>query len=115
MVKNERDPVAGAALGALSAAKNKKLLAGIGAVLIAIGIAGMIAVGAQVIDTVTGGGFASPGEGASFQLTQYVFLFTMLAGLILMIFSLVGYQRDRSRLPQSRSFDSKNDRDTATA
>ena len=114
MVKNEKDPVAGAALGALSAAKNKKLLAGIGAVLTAIGIAGMIVVGGQVIDTVTGGGFANPGEGKSFQLTQYLFLFTMLAGLILLINSLVGYQRDRSKVSRSHSFDPKSDKDVAS-
>ena len=115
MVKNEKDPVAGAALGALSAAKNKKLLAGVGAVLIVIGIAGMILVGGQVIDRVTGGGFANPSEGKSFQATQYVFLFTMLAGLILLIYSLVGYQRDRSKLDHSRSFDPKSDKDAAPA
>jgi formate hydrogenlyase subunit 3/multisubunit Na+/H+ antiporter MnhD subunit len=114
MVKNERDPMVGAALGALSAAKNKKLLAGIGAAMIAIGIAGMIVVGQGAIDTITTGGF-SPGEGSAFQLAQYVFLFTMLAGLVVLVYSLVGYQRDRSKAIQSRSLNQKRDKDAASA
>jgi hypothetical protein len=115
MEDHERDPVAGAAVGALSAAKNKKLLAGIGAVLIAIGIAGMIVVGSRAIDAVTGGGFSTPSEGTSFQLAEYVFLFTMLAGLIVLIYSLVGYQKDRSKVSQSHSFNQKGDKDAAAA
>lgn len=110
MVKNERDPAAGAALGALSAAKNKKLTAAVGAALMVIGIAGMIVVGARAIDTITSGGFSSQSEGSSIQLTQYVFLFTLLAGLILAIYSLVGYQRDRAKAG-GKAYNAKTDTD----
>lgn len=115
MDPTERNPGAGAALGALSAAKNKKLTAGIGAALIVIGIAGLIIVGSQAIDTITGGGFDSPQEGSSIQLTQYVFLFTMLAGLIVMIYSIVGIQRDHAKARQSKRGTANLDRDTQSA
>jgi hypothetical protein len=104
MDPTERNPGAGAALGALSAAKNKKLTAGIGAALIVIGLAGLIIVGSQAIDTITGGGFESPQQGSSIQLTQYVFLFTMLAGLIVMIYSIIGIQRDHDMEPSRDQF-----------
>ena len=115
MDPTERNPGAGAALGALSAAKNKKLTAGIGAALIVIGIAGLIIVGSQAIDTITGGAFDSPQEGSSIQLTQYVFLFTMLAGLIVMIYSIIGIQRDHAKARQSQSGSASTDRDTQSA
>jgi NO-binding membrane sensor protein with MHYT domain len=98
MDPTERNPGAGAAVGALSAAKNKKLIAAIGAALMAIGIAGLIFVGSQAIDTITSGGFSTPQEGSSIQLTQYIFLFTMLAGLIVLIYSVVSIQRNRAKI-----------------
>ncbi|HKU48337.1 MAG TPA: hypothetical protein VJP79_00180 [Nitrososphaera sp.] len=91
----KRNPATGSALGALSAAKNKKLMAGIGAALLIIGIAGMIVIGAGGLATITSGGFSSPDEGKSLEMTEYVFLFTLVAGLILLVYSLVGIQRDR--------------------
>ena len=115
MAKDERDPAAGAMLGALSAAKNKKLTAAIGAALIVAGIAGMVVVGTGAINTITTGGFSDPGEGKSIQLTEYVFLFILLAGLIVMIYSLIGIQRDRSKARASQSFDPKNGRDANAA
>ena len=114
MDKSERNPAAGAALGGLSAAKNKKILAVVGAALFVIGIAGIIAVGARGIDIVTSGGFASPEQGKAIQSTEYIFLFTMLAGLILIIYSLVGIQRDKSKARQSHQANSRrNNADAA--
>ena len=115
MDRPERNPGAGAALGALSAAKNKKLTAAIGAALIVIGIAGLVFVGSRAIDTITTGGFATSQEGSSIQLTQYVFLFTMLAGLIVMIYSVVGIQRDNAKARQSRHGNANSDRDAQAA
>jgi hypothetical protein len=115
MDRDERDPAAGAMLGALSASKNKKLVAAIGAALIIIGIAGMIFFGTGAINTLTTGGFSDPGEGKSIQLTQYVFLFTLLAGLVVMIYSLVGIQRDRSKARLTGSSDTKTGRDADAA
>ena len=115
MDPTERNPGAGAALGALAAVKNKKLTAGIGAALIVIGLAGLIIVGSQAIDTITGGGFESMQEGSSIQLTQYVFLFTMLAGLIVMIYSIVGIQRDHAKARQSKHSSTSTDRDAQAA
>ena len=115
MDKPEGDPVAGAAVGALSASKNKKLMAGIGAALIISGIAGLLIVGAGAINTVTTGGFSDPGEGKSIQLTEYVFLFTFLAGLVIMLYSLVGLQRDRAKARASHRSDQKSSTDAKAA
>ena len=112
---DERDPAAGAMVGALSAAKNKKLMAAVGAALIIAGIAGMVIVGTAAINTITTGGFSDPGEGRSIQLTEYVFLFMLLAGLVVMIYSLVGIQRDRSKARVSQSFDPKTGKDANAA
>lgn len=115
MDRDERDPAAGAMIGALSASKNKKLIAAIGAALIIIGIAGMIFFGTGAINTITTGGFSDPGEGKSIQLTEYVFLFTLLAGLVVMIYSLIGIQRDSSKARLSRSSGTKTGKDADAA
>ena len=115
MDPTERNPGAGAAVGALSAAKNKKLTAVIGAALMVIGIGGLIFVGSQAIDTITSGGFSAPQEGSSIQLTQYIFLFTMLAGLIVLIYSVVSIQRDRAKVRLSRRDSTNTDRDAQAA
>ena|SRR6185503_4825451 len=108
MDRIERDPAAGIAHGALSASKYKKLMAAAGATLLIAGFVGMVVIGEGAINTVTTGGFSDPGEGKSIQLTEYVFLFTLLAGLVVMLYSLVGLQRDKAKARESQHFDSKS-------
>jgi hypothetical protein len=96
MAKLKRNPAAGAALGALSAAKNRKIMTVVGAVLIAIGIAGMIIVGSQAVKAISNQQFTI-GQGESFQLIQYLFMFALISGLVLVTYSQVSAQRDRAK------------------
>ncbi len=90
-------PASGAALGTLSMVKNKKIMTVIGGILIAIGIAGMIAVGSNALSTMFGGGFSQPNEGSGFQMQQYVFMFILIAGLVIVIYSQVALQSNRAK------------------
>jgi predicted cation transporter len=96
MAEPKRDPAAGAALGALSAARNRKVMTVVGAALIAVGIAGMIIVGSQAIKAISKQQFTI-GQGESFQLVQYVFMFVLIGGLVLVIYSQVSAQRERAK------------------
>jgi hypothetical protein len=89
-------PVSGAAVGALSAIKNKKIMTVIGGILIAIGIAGMIAVGSNALSNLFGSGFTQ-NEGEQFQMGQYVFMFLLIAGLVLVIYSQITLQSERAK------------------
>lgn len=100
MAETRKNPAAGAANAALLAARNKKIMTAIGAALIAIGIAGMVTVGSQAIDTLRSQGFGTE-QGKSFQLIEYVFMFTMIAGLALVIYAQVGAQRGRAKQRRS--------------
>jgi len=90
-------PASGAGLGTLSTVKNKKIMTVIGGVLIGIGIAGMIAVGSNALSTIVGGGFSQPNQGSGFQMQQYVFMFIMIAGLVIVIYSQVALQSKRAK------------------
>ena len=90
-------PASGAGLGMLSMVKNKKIMTVIGGVLIAIGIAGMIAVGSNAASSILGGGFSQSNEGSGFQMQQYVFMFIMIAGLVIVIYSQVALQSERAK------------------
>ena len=90
-------PASGAGLGTLSMIKNKKIMTVIGGILIAIGIAGMIAVGSNALSTIFGGGFSQPNEGSGFQMQQYVFMFILIAGLVIVIYSQVALQSKRAK------------------
>ena len=90
-------PASGAGLGMLSMVKNKKIMTVIGGVLIAIGIAGMIAAGSNALSSISGGGFSQPNEGSGFQMQQYVFMFIMIAGLVIVIYSQVALQSQRAK------------------
>lgn len=96
-------PVSGAGLGLLSIIKNKKIITIIGGIMIVIGIAGMVAVGSDALDTIFGGGFSQPDQGSEFLVRQYVFMLTMIAGLILVIYSQVTLQAKRVRMRDRRS------------
>ncbi|HEX2107361.1 MAG TPA: hypothetical protein VHF28_06485 [Nitrososphaera sp.] len=90
-------PATGASLGMLSMVKNKKIMTIIGGVLIAIGIAGMIVVGSNAMSTIIGGGFSETNQGEGFQMQQYVFMFIMIAGLAIVIYSQVALQSKRAK------------------
>jgi hypothetical protein len=90
-------PASGAGLGTLSMVKNKKIMTVIGGILIAIGIAGMIAVGSNALSNIFGGGFSQGNEGSGFQMQQYVFMFILIAGLVIVIYSQVALQSQRAK------------------
>jgi hypothetical protein len=96
-------PASGAGLGTLSMIKNKKIMTVIGGILIATGIAGMIAVGSNALSNIFGGGFSQPNEGSGFQMQQYVFMFILIAGLVIVIYSQVALQSQRAKSREGRS------------
>ena len=99
-------PVSGAGLGLLSMVKNKKIMTVIGGILIVIGIAGMIAVGSNALNSIIGGGFSQQNQGTQFQMQQYVFLFILIAGLVIVIYSQVALQSQRAKARERRSSNS---------
>jgi uncharacterized membrane protein len=68
-----------------------------GGILIAIGIAGMIAVGSNALSSIFGGGFSQQDQGTQFQMGQYVFMFILIAGLVLVIYSQIALQSARAK------------------
>jgi len=92
----------GAGLGMLSMVKNKRIMTVIGGILIAIGIAGMIAVGSNALSNLFGGGFSQSNEGSGFQIQQYVFMFILIAGLVIVIYSQVALQSQRAKARERR-------------
>jgi hypothetical protein len=90
-------PVSGAGLGLLSMIKNRKIMTIIGGILIAIGIGGMIAVGSNALSNIFGGGFSQQNQGTQFQMGQYVFMFILIAGLVLVIYSQIALQSERAK------------------
>ena len=91
----------GIGIGLLSGARNKKIVAVAGAVLIAIGIAGMIAIGSQASDILTTRGeFVSPDLARSYFYSEYAFMFAIVGGLVLLIFGLVSMQIKKSPAAQ---------------
>ena len=95
-------PASGAGLGMLSMAKNKKIMTIIGGILIAIGIGGMITVGSSAIGSIFGGGFARPGGGIQYQELEYVFMFILIAGLVLVIYSQIVLQSRRAKAREKK-------------
>lgn len=82
----------------LSSAKNRKIVIIVGAALIAIGIAGMIAVGSQAANILMmRGAFGGSDAARSFFYGEYTFLFMIVAGLVLAIFGVVSMQRDSAK------------------
>ena len=93
----KKNPAAGVALGTISAMKNKKLMTIAGAILVAIGIVGMIMIGSRAANVVQNQGFSFPDMGKSFQEAEYVFMFVLIGGLFLVIYSQVSLQRIRAK------------------
>ena len=96
-------PVSGAGLGLLSMVKNKKIMTVIGGILMVIGIAGMIAVGSNALNSLFGGGFSQQNQGTQFQMGQYVFMFMLIAGVVLVIYSQITLQSERAKARERRS------------
>jgi hypothetical protein len=96
-------PVSGAGLGLLSMVKNKKIMTVIGGILIVIGIAGMIVVGSNALNNIFSGGFAQQNQGTQFQMAQYVFMFMLIAGVVLVIYSQITLQSERAKARERRS------------
>jgi high-affinity Fe2+/Pb2+ permease len=103
MERPEIDPPASAAAAAPSAATKKKILTIIGIALMAAGFAGMIIFGSRAIETIQSGGFANPGQGSSFEVIEYIFMFMLIAGLVLVIYSQLSIQMAKARKWQSKS------------
>ncbi|HZA48804.1 MAG TPA: hypothetical protein VE521_07770 [Nitrososphaera sp.] len=101
-------PASGAGLGLLSMIKNKKIMTVIGGILIAIGIAGMIVVGSNALGSIFGGGFSQQNQGTQFQMQQYVFMFILIAGLVIVIYSQIALQSQRTKARERRSSSSHN-------
>ena len=101
--RGESSPVSGAGLGLLSTIKNKKIMTVIGGILIVIGIAGMIAVGSNALGNIFGGGFSQPNQGTQFQMGEYVFMFLLIAGLVLVIYSQITLQSQKAKGRERRS------------
>ncbi len=96
-------PVSGAGLGLLSMIKNRKIMTVIGGILMVIGIAGMIAVGSNALNSIFGGGFSQQDQGTQFQMAQYVFMFILIAGVVLVIYSQITLQSERAKARERRS------------
>lgn len=96
-------PVSGAGLGLLSTIKNKKIVTVIGGILIVIGIAGMVAVGSNALGNIFGGGFSQPNQGTQFQMGEYLFMFLLIAGLVLVIYSQITLQSQKAKARERRS------------
>jgi uncharacterized membrane protein len=96
-------PVSGAGLGLLSMIKNRKIMTVIGGILMVVGIAGMIAVGSNALGNLFGGGFSEPNQGSGFQMQQYVFMFILIAGLVIVIYSQITLQSERAKERERRS------------
>jgi len=85
----------GVRLGALSTV-NKRLLVLVGGVSILVGVAGMVVVGLQAREAIANESIWQA-EGFWFEMKQYAFMFTMIAGLVLVIYALLGVQREKAR------------------
>jgi hypothetical protein len=68
----------------------------VGGILIAIGIAGMVVIGIQIREAIV-----NPtiwvAEGFWFQMKEYVFMFTMIAGFVIVLYGLVSLQRKKAK------------------
>lgn len=88
-------PVGGSRATLSSIIRNRKLTTVIGAILIVVGIVGMVSIGSAALETIRRE--TSVGVGAEYQQAQYVFLFVMIAGLIILIYSAISIQADKAK------------------
>lgn len=79
-----------------SVTRNRALGATAGVVLMAIGAWGMISVGSNTLETIDEGKYSSE-RGKVFEINSYVFLFTIVAGLVILLYSAVSSQTESAR------------------
>ncbi len=81
---------------------NKKILALVGAIAMAVGIAGMVIMGLQIDRIIHDGQLGNqPGNGFRLQMGDYVFMFTMIGGFVLVLYGLISLQSIRAEERQS--------------
>lgn len=78
--------------GRLAPTSKMKAVSLVGGVLIAIGVAGMIIVSLQAREALSNEAVWKT-EGFWFQMKDYAFMFTMIAGLVLLLYGLISEQR----------------------
>ena len=76
--------------------RNRALGATAGVVLMAIGAWGMISVGSNTLETIDEGKYSSE-RGKVFEMNSYVFLFVIVAGLVILLYSAVSSQAESAR------------------
>lgn len=79
-----------------SVTRNRALGATAGVVLMAIGAWGMISVGSDTLETIDEGKYSSE-RGKVFEMNSYVFLFAIVAGLVILLYSAVSSQAESAR------------------
>lgn len=80
-------------IGRHSILRNRKLGAMVGAVIMAVGVWGMISVGSDTLRTIQEGDYTAE-QGKVFEMNSYVFLFTIVGGLIVLLYSVVSFQAE---------------------
>lgn len=86
-------------IGLHSIVRNRKLGISAGAAIIAVGVWGMISVGSDTLKTVKEGDYTAE-QGRVFEMNSYVFLFTIVAGLIVLVYSVVSSQAEHAQSRQ---------------
>lgn len=89
-------------VGLHSILRNRALGVAVGAVLMAVGAWGMIFVGSYTLDDIEEGRYSSE-RGKVFEMNAYVFLFSIVAGLVIMLYSAVSIQAENARSQMANS------------
>lgn len=80
-------------VGRHSILRKRKIGVMVGVALMAIGVWGMISVGSDTLKTIQEGDYTAE-RGKVFEMNSYVFLFTIVAGLIVLLYSVVSIQAE---------------------
>ncbi|MGH9876157.1 MAG: hypothetical protein ACRD5H_00835 [Nitrososphaerales archaeon] len=84
---------------------NNKILALIGAIAMAVGTAGMVIIGLQIDRIIENQQLGSqPGNGFWLQMGDYVFMFTMIGGFVLVLYGLISLQSIRTEERESKIY-----------
>lgn len=82
-------------MGSLSIIKNRKVGVAIGLVLMGVGAWGMLLIGSDTLETVREGEYSEE-QSKEFQIDSYAFMFGMIAGLIILLYSAVSNQAEHA-------------------
>jgi hypothetical protein len=89
----------GIGIALLTGARSIKVVTILGAIMIAIGIGGMVTVGSRAADILlTRGAFASSDMAKSYLYGEETFALVLIAGLGLTIFGIVSLQKKKSAM-----------------